>query len=136
MKRLKYAVILLLGLSMAIMASCTKDPNNGGNGGNNGGGGNTYAELIVGKWEATNTVHGYHSFSVYAGETFVFTADGLTTFPDGDAIPYEIEGSSLTLIGWGAKGGNTTFIIDELTSSTLIISDGYIEGQLVLKKKQ
>ena len=36
MKRLMNAVILMLGLSMVIMASCTKDPNN--NGGNNGGG--------------------------------------------------------------------------------------------------
>ena len=44
MKRLTNAVILLLGLSMAIMTSCTKDPDNGGNSGNNGGGnnGNTY----------------------------------------------------------------------------------------------
>lgn len=42
MKRLKYAVILLLGLSMAMMTSCTKDPDNGGNGGGNNGGGNTY----------------------------------------------------------------------------------------------
>ena len=33
MKRLTNAVILLLGLSMAFMASCTKDPDNGGNGG-------------------------------------------------------------------------------------------------------
>ena len=40
MKKLRYAVILLLGMSMAIMASCTKDPNNGDNGGNNGGGAN------------------------------------------------------------------------------------------------
>lgn len=40
MKRLKYAVILLLGLSMAMMTSCAKDPNNDGNGGNNGGGNN------------------------------------------------------------------------------------------------
>ncbi len=41
MKRLTHAVMLLLGLSMVIMASCTKDPDNGGNngGGNNG---NTY----------------------------------------------------------------------------------------------
>ena len=44
MKRLMNAVILLFGLSMAMMTSCTKDPDNGGNGGNNGGGnnGNTY----------------------------------------------------------------------------------------------
>lgn len=42
MKRLKYAVILLLGLSIASMTSCTKDPDNGGNGGGNNGGGNTY----------------------------------------------------------------------------------------------
>lgn len=53
MKRLKYAVILLLGLNMVIMASCTKDPsnggnNNGGNGGNNGSGtynGHAYVDL-------------------------------------------------------------------------------------------
>ncbi len=44
MKRLKHAVILLLGLSMSFMASCTKDSDNGGNGNGNGGGnnGNTY----------------------------------------------------------------------------------------------
>ena len=41
MNKLKYAVILLLGLSMTFMTSCTKDPNNGGNGGGNGGGNNS-----------------------------------------------------------------------------------------------
>lgn len=129
MKRLKYAVILLLGLSMAtMMSSCKKDN----------------SQLIAGEWVATNTVYGSHSFSVYEGDSFVFTteelsiypdADGLTTFPDEYPIPYKIEGSSLTLIGWGAKGGNTTFIIDELKNTTLKISGGYIDGQLVLIKK-
>ncbi len=45
MKSLKYAVILLLGLSMVIMASCTKDPNNGGNGGGNTYNGHEYVDL-------------------------------------------------------------------------------------------
>ncbi len=91
MKKLKYAVILLLGLSMAMMVSCTKDPNNGGNGGNNGGGSNNYAELIVGKWKAANTVgeDDYHLLNINEGETFIFNANGLTTFPSVIAMEYE-----------------------------------------------
>ena len=92
MNKLKYAVILLLGLSMA--ASCTKDPNNGGNGGGgvNNGGGNNYSDLIVGKWEAANTV-GY--FSIREGERFSFLSDGLTTFPFEVAVEYEIVSTSV-----------------------------------------
>ena len=53
MKRIMNAVILLLGLSMVIMVSCTKpdDPNNGENGGNNNDenvniiGGHAYIDL-------------------------------------------------------------------------------------------
>lgn len=50
MKKLKYAVILLLGLSIAstMMTSCTKDKDNPNNGGNGGG---SYQTKIVGEWE-------------------------------------------------------------------------------------
>ena len=77
MKVLKYAVILLLGLSMTFMVSCTKDPNNGGNGGNNGGGSNNHAYVDLGLpsgtlWATCNvgadTPEGYGDYFAW-GET-------------------------------------------------------------------
>ena len=79
MKRLKYAVILLLGLSMAMMTSCTKDPDNGGNngGGNNGNSynGHEYVDLGLPSgtlWATCNvgadTPEGYGDYFAW-GET-------------------------------------------------------------------
>ena len=130
MKRLKYAVILLLGLSMAtIMTSCKKD--SGENGNSNGGGGNTYSELIVGRWKATNTWGSHGFLQIHEDQLVVFTADGLTTFPYGEAVGYIIEGDELIP---QVNEEFPPYIIDELTSSTLKIEHVYAEGQLVLKK--
>lgn len=140
MKSLKYAVILLLGLSMTFLASCTKDPDNGGNGGNNGGGnnggGSNYTELIIGKWKAANSIgedwlqHPSH-IHVNEGETFTFTADGLTTFPQGIAVDYIIASTPVVyenLNNPGDVGDYPNFLelcADGLGVETSDLEDGY-----------
>lgn len=104
MKRLKYAVILLLGLSIVIMASCTKDPDNGGNGGGNNGGGNTYngheyvdLGLPSGTLWATcnvgaDTPEGYGDYFAWAETTPKTTYDWITykySNYDGNGSSYQ-----------------------------------------------
>ena len=98
MKRLTNAVILLLGLSIAIMTSCTKDPNNGGNNGsgNNGNSynGHEYVDLGLPSgtlWATCNvgatTPEGYGDYfawgettpkSVYNWDTYQYSNGGYT----------------------------------------------------------
>ena len=98
MKRLTKAVILLLGLSIAIMTSCTKDPNNGGNNGsgNNGNSynGHEYVDLGLPSgtlWATCNvgatTPEGYGDYfawgettpkSVYNWDTYQYSNGGYT----------------------------------------------------------
>ena len=117
MKRLKYAVILLLGLSMAttMMTSCKKDN----------------AQSIVGKWEVTNEVH-HHVGTIPVGCLYSFTTEGMTTFPLGIGMVYNIKGD--TLFVPEVTGTEDPFIIDELTNSTLKISGFTLDAQCVMKR--
>lgn len=123
MKRLKYAVILLLGLSMASMTSCTKDPDNGGNGGGNNGGGNgtynghAYVDLGLpsGTLWATcnvgaNTPESYGEYyawgettpkTIYDWSTYKYcegTYDYLTKYCSNPAYGYHCFTDSLTTL--------------------------------------
>ena len=114
MKRLKYAVILLLGLSMAttMMTSCTKDK----------------AQSSIGEWEVISAtyVDDGETLSGYAGLVFTFN-EKTTNFPDYlPYFTYEINGNILTITH------NDPFTIVELTSSSLILDDGYV--RYVLKR--
>ena len=103
MKKLKYAVILLLGLSMAttMMTSCKKD--------------NT--QLIVGQWELMQDMPwGKDGGVIPAGTKYSFSAEGITTFPFGMGINYEVNGNILTLTIFNES---TNCVIVELTNSTL-----------------
>lgn len=113
MNKLKYAVILLLGLSMVSMiTSCKKD--------------NT--QLIVGKWEvihhsskvtetfdpASITPSMYDNHEV--GDVWEFSSDGVLTM-DGERMPYTIQGDILTI----QYMFSINFNIYELTNSSLKI---------------
>lgn len=107
MKRLKYAVILLLGLSMAttMMTSCTKDK----------------AQSIIGEWEvisATYISNGeplYDYTDEYGGLVYTFN-EKTTNFPDYlPYFTYEINDNILTVTNDGS------YTIVELTSSSLIL---------------
>ena len=116
MKSLKYAVILLLGLSMAtMMSSCKKDN----------------AQSIVGKWEATNRFRVEGAFVIHEGDKFTFT-EGMTTFPFGMSLAYEVKGDNL----WFYLEHDFDFHIDELTSTTLKLSwaDNHNDDQCILKR--
>lgn len=117
MKRLKYAVILLLGLSMAttMMTSCKKDN----------------AQSIVGKWEVTNEVHSNYG-AIPVGYLYSFTAEGMTTFPLGIGMVYNIKGD--TLFVPEVTGTQLPFIIDEITNSTLKISGYRLDAPCVMKR--
>ena len=110
MKRLKYAVILLLGLSMAtMMTSCTKDN----------------AQLIVGKWEIVYHLESGQAIdpsnldlSLYdnhgVGEIWEFSSDGVWSHRH-ETGTYLIQGDVLTLL----VGFTWNFDIYELTNSSL-----------------
>lgn len=112
MKVLKYAVILLLGLSMAtMMTSCTKDK----------------AQLIVGEWETVSVTYvsnGALHNGGYAGLVYTFN-DKTTNFPQVlYNLPYEINDNTLTVIS------EDSFTIVELTSSSLILENGRLRYEL------
>lgn len=119
MKKLKYAVILLLGLSMAtMMTSCKKDN----------------AQLIVGKWELVTDMQFYllGEYETYpAGTQYSFSADGITTFPLGWGFGYEVQ-DDIILIGRGEDV--LTVKIEKLTNTTMKLSNEQIKGQCELKK--
>ena len=113
MKRLKYAVILLLGLSMVTtMTSCKKDN----------------SQLIVGKWEVVhyiNTDDADDSFdpsnidpSMYGnyweGAIWEFSSNGVVTI-NGERHHYSTQGDVLTV------DFIVNFEIYKLTNSSLII---------------
>ncbi len=144
MKRFMNAVILLLGLSMAIMTSCTKDPENGGNGGNGGNNsGGSYQTKIVGEWELIkysgcwyNSLGAVVLEKVFDNdfENFRFTSEGMVSMDwmwwksDGIVIAtYDIVDDNLKMrytdctIEWTIK---------EMTNSTMVCEeewfhDGY-----------
>ena len=132
MKKLKYAVILLLGLSMAttMMTSCKKDNEN--NGGNNGGN-NSYQSKIIGKWLLTEEIYWvYDVTNDILGDTchgntmpymMEFTADGVCNYYLFASFPttYYIEGNSLKIKGLDSDDYSTQ-VIDELTDSTMVLS--------------
>lgn len=143
MKKLKYAVILLLGLSMVstMMTSCKKDNDNMNNGGNGGG---SYQTKIVGEWElikfsgcwydSIGTLILEREFDVEKYENFKFTSEGMVSMDwiwwksDGIVIAtYDIEDDNLKMrytdctIEWTIK---------EMTNSTMVCEeewfhDGY-----------
>ena len=117
MKRLRYAVILLLGLSMAMMMSSCKKDN---------------SQLIVGKWEATNRFRVEGAFVIKEGDKFTFNESGVTTFPFGMALTYETTGNTLHFY----LEHDFDLNIDELTNSTLKLSwaDNHNDEQCVLKR--
>ena len=114
MKRLKYAVILLLGLSMAtMMTSCKKD--------------NT--QLIEGKWKAVNTPNNWDDMLNYV---YTFN-DGMTNFPDGDYFFTNYEINDNTLSVWN---GEDVFIIEKLTNSDMkLVEEGHPQRIWELKKE-
>lgn len=114
MKRLKYAVILLLGLSMAttMMTSCTKDK----------------AQLIVGEWEVISATHIHNGQSDYEYVGLIYTFNEKTTnFPDYlPYFTYEIKDNTLSVTN------DDTYTIVELTNSSLILEGHYM--RYVLKR--
>jgi len=132
MKRLKYAVILLLGLSMAtMMTSCNKE--------------SSYQDQIVGEWRWTKRVnYNYDTTGALVYEDvydflendeeyeWKFYSDGKVVMPswywqksDGECVvDYVIEGSTL-LLGGHLAAEQDTYTIQELTNSTLVLEREY-----------
>ena len=104
MNRLKFAVILLLGLSMAMMASCTKDSDNSGNGNSNGGGNN--GNIYNG--------HEYVDLGLPSGTLWATCNVGATTPEDcGD------------LFAWGETTPKTSYTWDNYRYCVLDPNDSY-----------
>ncbi len=148
MKRLTNAVILLLGLSMAIMTSCTKDPENGGNGGNSGS--VSYQTKIVGDWKVTKgALYLYDSigtlilekdYNYEDYENFRFTSEGMVSMDwmwwksDGIVIAtYDIVDDNLKMrytdctIEWTIK---------EMTNSTMVCEEEWFEDGYSLPNEE
>ena len=137
MKRLKYAVILLLGLSMTFMASCTKDPNNGGNGGGNG---HAYVDLGLpsGTLWATcnvgaNTPEGYGDYfawgettpkSVYNWDTYRYSNGGYED-EDYDYYPYLTKYCNNSDYGYNGFTDNLTILLPEDDAATANWGEGW-----------
>lgn len=126
MKRLKYAVILLLGLSMAtMMTSCSKEK--------------SYQNRIVGKWQQTEDKYSIYNstgtlvcppvitnYDEEDGEIIEFYPDNVYDSDSGGMKHYKIEGDNITL--WA--GEKYEYTIQELTNATMVwvnegeLSDG------------
>lgn len=112
MKKLFYAVMLLLGLSI-MGISCSKVSTD------------DYATAIVGRWKAykVDTPNGKGSESNNDDETliFVFTESGQFVMEEGndaDKGTYWVDGKSLYMRFWGEV---QQFTISKLTSKELVL---------------
>ena len=134
MKRLKYAVILLLGLSMAtMMISCNKESN--------------YQNRIIGKWQMTKeTFYNYDLTGALVSEDmeefpdnenyrWEFLSDGMVRTPSwywqkSIMSDYLIKGDSLfiKLQWWDEFEEQNTFTIQELTNSTMEWEREYVSS--------
>lgn len=127
MKRLKYAVILLLGLSMAtMMTSCNKESN--------------YQNRIIGKWHVTKDaiytydlsgtlLNEYVDDDDYNFEFFGGSVKGNYPWKSDDdyyMISYEITENTLYFFAFGVVQGE--FKILEITNSTMVWEREYESG--------
>ena len=128
MKKLKYAVILLFGLSMVtMMTSCNKD-----------GGGNVYENKIVGEWQvikATGFTYGVTGELIqeedleedwYEDMYYRFMSNGMVVMNEMTnsntervIVPYLIEGNTLYM-GFYLDVDENVFTIKELTNSKMV----------------
>lgn len=137
MKSLKYAVILLLGLSMvSMMSSCKKE--------------SSYQDKIVGEWLMTKET--YYNYDLtgalvyedvddypYGEDTWKFLSNGKVKTPswywqksntDDFVCDYIIEGNTLSLVAWNEIDEQDVFTIQELTNSTMVWKNERITGDI------
>lgn len=138
MKRLKYAVILLLGLSMAtMMTSCNKE--------------SSYQDRIVGKWQllkksaynydlSGTLINEWVNDYPYGNETWEFFSEGMVRMPseywqksndDYFVCDYLIEGTTLSLRAWGEQiYEQDVFTIQEMSNSTMVWKNELVAGDI------
>lgn len=108
MKRLKYAVILLLGLSMAtMMTSCNKE--------------NNYQNRIIGKWHVTKCIH----------YTYDLSGTLLDEYEDDDDYNFEFFSGGSVKGNYPWKSDDDYYMISyEITENTLyFFAFGVVQGE-------
>lgn len=106
--------MLLFAATLTTMVSCSKE--------------SSYETRIVGTWENLYMAHFSGTGTIPVGSKFQFTEEGLTTFPLGIALIYEVNGNLLII------NDAQTIDIDELTNTTMKLSSEVFDRQITLKK--
>ena len=117
MKRLKSAVILLLGLSMAtMMTSCNKE--------------SSYQDKIIGKWQVTKIIwYTYDLSGTLVDESVFNDIDDVYEFFSNGSVYANVEDGEIYTVSYVITGNTLSFIfgmpfeehtILELTNSTMV----------------
>ena len=115
--KVKRLLMLAIASSVLLLAGCEKDDQNDGTNQNEP---QTLSEMIVGKWECTETNHHtwgspntFHDPTAHVGSIWTFKASGTLTMPDG-VKSYSVDEEESILLISGYEPFSITISSDKL----------------------